>query len=176
MGTDGTNLLGHSKSKKILIFNCTSGRSGLVLLGSLLETIVKGDRAHQDGLFDEVVFCTNTTYSSGTSKPGASSLHSPMRRLVIKSTQNKPDLTSLKLHPEDVNSLAVQKELQQAYIELTSTEELKVAKIPDEKFQILGSIEEAVNYVRTQGEVEALVTGSLLMVGGLMEVAGVKVF
>jgi folylpolyglutamate synthase len=61
------------KGKRVLIFNCTSGRSGHGLLKALLDA---GRRALGDGedvmsrWFDKVVFCTNVTYTDGGFKGG----------------------------------------------------------------------------------------------------------
>lgn len=51
---------------RYLIFNCTSGRSGASLLGTLLAAL----STHSSHPFQHVVFCTNTTFSSGASKGG----------------------------------------------------------------------------------------------------------
>ena len=58
----------HGQRSRILIFNCTSGRNAESLLGSLINVF----KAKKQGskLFDHVIFCTNTTYSSGQSKGG----------------------------------------------------------------------------------------------------------
>lgn len=64
-----------SKRSRILVFNCTSGRSGPSFLGAMLAkstTLLKAhgreDDAHQ--LFDQVIFCANVTYASGNWKGG----------------------------------------------------------------------------------------------------------
>lgn len=65
------------KPQRILIFNCTSGRSGSSFLGSMLAKAATQLQLHQsnevsDGLFDHVIFCTNVTYADGGFKSGAS--------------------------------------------------------------------------------------------------------
>jgi folylpolyglutamate synthase len=60
--------------RRILVFNCTSGRSAHALLEALLDA---GRRAWGDaaeGWFDQVVFCTNVTYTDGGFKGGKSIL------------------------------------------------------------------------------------------------------
>jgi folylpolyglutamate synthase len=83
--TDGmlaTRELGGEEEKRVLIFNCTSGRSARGLLAALLDAAKKGLQAQgqtNDGddailkWFDKVVFCTNVTYTDGGFKGGESS-------------------------------------------------------------------------------------------------------
>ena len=59
----------------MLIFNCTSGRSGKTFLGAMLaratEQLQKHGRSEEAGaLFDQVIFCANVTYADGTFKGG----------------------------------------------------------------------------------------------------------
>ncbi|KAI5474406.1 hypothetical protein MNV49_003374 [Pseudohyphozyma bogoriensis] len=129
-----------ASAKKVLIFNCTSGRSGLSLLGTLLLALPPSPFSH-------VVFCTNTTYSSGASKG---------------------DLTSNAVDTKDLETLATQRELAAAWEELTATAS------PESKAEVhvLGSIQEAVELAKAVGgETEVLVTGSLHLVAlGLREI------
>lgn len=75
----GTNLLLSSHPKRILIFNCTSGRSAVAFINTLLENIAAQLEKHgltsiladHPGLFDAVIFCTNVTYADGHFKGGA---------------------------------------------------------------------------------------------------------
>ncbi|GAA5974729.1 hypothetical protein JCM11641_007243 [Rhodosporidiobolus odoratus] len=136
-----------SAASRILIFNCTSGRSGLSLLGTLLAALSSTSSAQPSQPFAHVIFCTNTTYSSGASKG---------------------DLTSNAVDPSDLAALATQREIADAWAELTT------ALTPQATVHVLASIEEAVAVVRKAGEkedVQALVTGSLHLVGGVMAVA-----
>ncbi|BGP02220.1 Folylpolyglutamate synthetase [Rhodotorula toruloides] len=139
---------------RFLIFNCTSGRSGFELLSSLLSALSPssaGEKLQQP--FDHVVFCTNTTFASGDSKG---------------------DLTSNAVDASDLAALQTQHDLASAFSSLTSSpsSSLKQAQI-----HVLASIQEAVELVRREGQkgegksVEALVTGSLHLVGGVMAVA-----
>ncbi|GAA5912712.1 tetrahydrofolate synthase [Sporobolomyces salmoneus] len=148
----GEALSSSPKASRTLVFNCTSGRSGLSLLGTLLESLPSSS----SGLFqpfDHVIFCTNTTYSSGVSKG---------------------DLTSNAYHAHELESLSLQHELAAAWKELNSKSTEPSA--PQAQIHVLSSIQEAVECVRSYKvdagtEKQALVTGSLHLVGGAMAVA-----
>ncbi len=61
-------------AERILLFNCTSGRSASQLLAALLQGLGGGTSASPAALgksFDQVVFCTNVTYNDGVFKGGA---------------------------------------------------------------------------------------------------------
>ncbi|GAA5868554.1 hypothetical protein JCM1840_005487 [Sporobolomyces johnsonii] len=142
----GAALSSTDSATRVLIFNCTSGRSGLSLLGTLLASLAPPS-APLSQPFQHVVFCTNTTYSSGSSKG---------------------DLTSNAVDAKDLETLAVQRELAEAWEELTTAHPAtRKANV-----HVLGSVQEAVELVRSlEGETQALVTGSLHLVGGVMAVA-----
>ncbi len=62
---------------RVLIFNCTSGRTGNAFLAAMLtratEQLRKHGRSEEAGaLFDQVIFCTNVTYADGHFKGGTS--------------------------------------------------------------------------------------------------------
>ncbi|KAL7271008.1 hypothetical protein RUND412_006265 [Rhizina undulata] len=92
-------------------------------------------------LFEHAIFCTNVTW---------------------KEQGWKPDLVAAKTDTNDLTELTVQKGLAQAWRDIQ----------PNSKTQVMSTIEEAVSYVRSlQGrEIQALVTGSLHLVGGFLEV------
>ena len=125
---------------RVLVFNCTAGRSGLSLLGTLLSSL--GSQP-----FSHVIFCTNTSYKDGHSKG---------------------DLVAAAVDP---TSLDVQREIAEGWAELMETRQPALTA----EVHVLGSVQEAVETVRGlktgSEEVEVLVTGSLLLIGGLMEVA-----
>lgn len=78
------------------------------------------------------------------------------------------DLTSKAIDPNDLSALATQHQLAEAWSAL-------VPSFPKEDIHVVPSIEHAVRLVRAEqeaGEVEVLVAGSLHLVGGVMEVAG----
>ncbi|KAK5130374.1 hypothetical protein LTR08_002166 [Meristemomyces frigidus] len=93
-------------------------------------------------LFQHAIFCPNTTYlNSGY----------------------KADLVSINTNKDDVGSLRVQRELASTYDGLD----------PEANVHVLGTIEEAVARARELAggrKTEVLVTGSLHLVGGLIEV------
>ena len=66
-----------SKATRVLIFNCTNGRSAHALLGTAVAKItaqleLHGHAKDAGAFFDHVVFCTNVTYADGGFKGGAS--------------------------------------------------------------------------------------------------------
>lgn len=77
------------------------------------------------------------------------------------------DLTSKAIDPNDLSALATQHQLEQAWSAL-------LPSYPRENIHVVPSIEHAVRIVRgvPAGQVKVLVAGSLHLVGGVMEVAG----
>ncbi|KAL7409098.1 Mur ligase [Mrakia frigida] len=151
-------------AERILIFNCTNGRSASSLLTSLLSQAPSSSSDASPTLnrgffFDKVIFCTNTTYASGDSKG---------------------DLQS---RIEDT-TLTTQNDIAQAFSDLNPA-------FPLDKIHVVASIEEAIALVDEDSDAgssseeaegmrasaegkgkDVLVTGSLHLVGGVMEVAG----
>lgn len=75
-------------NNRILVFNCTSGRSG----GSFLESILKNatellksleSEETPSSFFDTVIFCTNVTYADGHFKGGTSLAFSSRKRTLV---------------------------------------------------------------------------------------------
>ncbi|KAL8742706.1 MAG: hypothetical protein Q9184_008211, partial [Pyrenodesmia sp. 2 TL-2023] len=95
--------------------------------------------------FTHAVFCTNVTY---------------------KDNGYRPDLVAVNSDQGKVAALEVQKELRDMWLQLDGATEVEVK----------GTIEEAVQWVRdvaeqdASEEVEVLVTGSVHLVGGFLEV------
>jgi folylpolyglutamate synthase len=92
--------------------------------------------------FKHAIFCTNTTY---------------------KDAGFKADLVSINTNKSDVDTLKVQKELAGSWDSID----------PDASVHVLSTIEEAIVKARQlapEDQVEALVTGSLHLVGGVIEV------
>lgn len=142
---------------RVLVFNCTNGRSGKSLLSVMLEKIAlqlqlhgRDDDPHK--LFEHVVFCTNVTYSDGGFKG---------------------DLTTHAIPTNDLAHLQTQHDLASAWLSL-------VPNFPSQQVYILPSIEDAIKTVkrlRTSAgspRVDVLVSGSLHLVGGVIEVAGLS--
>jgi folylpolyglutamate synthase len=95
----GVGLLGSvesaSKPFRVLIFNCTSGRSGDAFLSTALETIKSklsalGSQETVEPFFDKVIFCTNITYTDGHFK-GGTSLLPPLPVSVPTDDRRRPD-------------------------------------------------------------------------------------
>lgn len=64
---------------RVMIFNCTSGRSGGSFLGSMLSKMaaqlaLHGREENHLTFFDHVIFCSNVTYTDGGFKSGLSQL------------------------------------------------------------------------------------------------------
>nr|GAT59970.1 FolC bifunctional protein [Mycena chlorophos] len=139
--------------RRVMIFNCTSGRSGAAFLGAIhshIGTQLKAFASEEtvDSFFDHVVFCTNVTYTDGGFKG---------------------DLTSLAIPEADLTQLKTQHQLADAWSELIPT-------FPKANIHVLPSIQHAVNLVRQFDRADdehsaVLVTGSLHLVGGVIEVA-----
>jgi folylpolyglutamate synthase len=92
--------------------------------------------------FKHAIFCTNTTY---------------------KDAGFKADLVSINTNKSDVDSLKVQKELAGSWDSID----------PNSTVHVLSTIEEAISKARElapEDQVEVLVTGSLHLVGGVIEV------
>ncbi|RDX55690.1 FolC bifunctional protein [Lentinus brumalis] len=146
----------YGERTRVLIFNCTSGRSGNTFLGAMLakanEQLKKHGHAEDAGkLFDQVIFCANVTYADGGFKG---------------------DLTTLAIPEADLTHLKTQHELASAWSTL-------VPDFPKENIHVLPSIEHAVKVVRNldasgEKDVDVLVAGSLHLVGGVIEVAGLS--
>ncbi|KAF8529057.1 FolC bifunctional protein [Hysterangium stoloniferum] len=132
---------------RILIFNCTYGRSGDKFLGVMLDTLAAQLKSH---LFDHALFCTNVTYTDGGFKP---------------------DFTSHAIATNDPASLTTQNELALSWIKL-------IPDYPNSNVKVLPSIQHAVEVVRSletlEKSINILVCGSLHLVGGVIEVAGLS--
>ena len=68
-------ILPSTRPTRILIFNCTSGRSGDAFLGSMLakgaEQLTQYTSSEDiNTFFDRVIFCANVTYADGGFKGG----------------------------------------------------------------------------------------------------------
>ncbi|KAG1815546.1 Mur ligase [Suillus subaureus] len=134
---------------RVLIFNCTSGRSGDDFLTAILQKIeerlaMHGSLEKKEEFFAKVIFCSNVTYASGNFKA--------------------VNLTSAAMSTTDNLNLKTQREIEAAWNKLVPTYSGMVHVLP--------SIEDAVEEVRKMLNVSVLVTGSLHLVGGVIEVAG----
>ncbi|KAK0555349.1 Folylpolyglutamate synthetase [Tilletia horrida] len=149
------------KRRRVFIFNCTNGRSGPDLLGSVLSEIEAGSSTSTSDsssssspssrfataarFFTDVAFCTNTTFRSGRSAG---------------------DLTSKAVDPADLEALTIQNQLKDAWLSLVGSGDDEAAKV-----HVLPSIEDALLLVKEGNgaeETQVLVSGSLHLVGGVM--------
>jgi folylpolyglutamate synthase len=138
---------------RLLIFNQQT-RAGLPLLRSLHNVLSK--QLDSDHPFSHVIFCSNVTFASGY----------------------RPDLVSMNVEAKDVNELKVQKELAKGWQGIDGAKS---------QVHIVNTIEEAVRLARElagawiskegdvkkpgiEGQIKVLVTGSLHLVGGALEV------
>lgn len=131
-----------TRIKRVLVFNQQGRDTANDLLSTLYHSIHKTDTNFS---FDEVIFCTNTTYKSGWKKD-----------MENKMQDNKV-----------IAELTVQRSFADTWARLEEEEGRK------SEVRVLGSIEEAIEAVRSlKGEegVHALVTGSLHLVGGFLGV------
>ncbi|TKX27065.1 folylpolyglutamate synthase [Elsinoe australis] len=126
---------------RILIFNQQS-RDARSLALKLYGTLASALGAEKP--FTHALFCTNTTY---------------------KDSGFKPDLTSINTNAKDVELLSVQNKLAETWIEVDAECGVEVWKTVEE------AVARAREIANLQGEeVKLLVTGSLHLVGGVIEV------
>ena len=144
-----TNPAAIKQQKRILIFNQQT-RDANALARALHATLAQA--LNNELPFTHVLFCTNTTF---------------------RATGFRPDLVSLNTNSEGVRELSVQKGLARAWAEVDEG---------GAEVEVVATVEEAVGRVRElvgvdgDGDADAdagvmvLVTGSLHLVGGLLEV------
>ncbi|KAF8974450.1 Mur ligase [Flammula alnicola] len=146
--TDNTRTL-----TRFLVFNCTSGRSGETFLRKVKETIRVQLLLHsreneaETMFFDHVIFCANVTYADG---------------------HFKGDLTTKAIPDADLAELRTQQSLASAWTALFPS-------FPSKNIHVLPSIEHAVKVIEevqsdSRTSAQVLVTGSLHLVGGIIEV------
>ncbi|KNG46264.1 FolC bifunctional protein [Stemphylium lycopersici] len=137
-----------SKVPRILIFNQQTRDAGALAKG-LHAALQSGITSGSTSPFTHVIFTTNQTFSEGY----------------------KPDLVAINTNQQDVDSLAVQKALASTWSEIDSTAEVHVFRTIEEGVTTARSV--ARDYAKNAGpdaEVMVLVTGSLHLVGGALEV------
>ncbi|KAJ4293211.1 hypothetical protein N0V90_008493 [Kalmusia sp. IMI 367209] len=132
---------------RIMIFNQQT-RDANALAKALYTALQTGITSDSSSPFTHVIFTTNQTFSEGY----------------------KPDLVSINTNQQDVDTLAVQKALAQTWSEIDSTADVKVLKTIEEAVTTARSI--AADWAKEAGEdaeVMVLITGSLHLVGGALE-------
>ncbi|KAM6495760.1 Mur ligase [Amanita muscaria] len=140
---------GENKGTRLLIFNCTHGRTPETMLRVLYDTMAQRlsllkTTEKPESFFDHVLFSTNLTYSDGHSKIDLTEVARP-------------------------TTLEVQDRLASSWSEM-------VPSFPSSSIHVKPTITDAVQFVReaeqkAEGPIKVLVTGSLLLVGGLVEAA-----
>lgn len=137
----------YSTAPRILIFNqqtrdaSTLARKLHSTLASALTSTVGGSEP-----FSHVIFCTNTTYTG---------------------TGYRPDLTSLNTNASDVELLTVQNGLAETWRDVDPKADVKVVKTVEEA---VGCARGIAGESQEEGSIKVLVTGSLHLVGGVVEV------
>ncbi|OQU95689.1 hypothetical protein CLAIMM_01868 [Cladophialophora immunda] len=135
---------------RFLIFNQQT-RDAASLATALFNTLSAA--LNEPHPFTHAIFCTNTTF---------------------KDTGFKPDLISVNVNASDVDSLKVQNNLAETWRGIDSSTQVQVVRTIEEAVSIVRNFTNA-HRQKTAGtddgkEVAALVTGSLHLVGGFLEV------
>lgn len=139
------------KQRRVLFFNQQTRDAPALArtLHAALAEALPAAHSGQKALFDEAVFSTNVTFSTDASGGAA---------------RYKPDLVSINTSASDVSALKVQRELADVWVELDPGCGVAVqATIQD-------GVERVRNMVKDDEEIVVLVTGSLHLVGGVLEV------
>jgi folylpolyglutamate synthase len=128
-----------------LVFNCTNGRQGIVLLKPIIDFLKPYN-------FKNVIFTTNFAY--------------------VQPNNNKKDSQNF-THPEDEN-LSIQKELQQAWETLAPEFPKENIYVVESIETAIKTIRQLCP-TSTQRNYNILTTGSLHLVGGFLTVLGAEV-
>ncbi|KAI1322410.1 tetrahydrofolylpolyglutamate synthase [Xylariaceae sp. FL0255] len=131
---------------RVLIFNQQGREEAISFLSGMLTALQTHSRRPGQDAFEHVVFCTNVTHAA---------------------TGYKRDFVNHQYDPEAVKALTAQRGFQEKWALLD----------PKAKIEVLPTIEDAINHVRglggslAEGEsVQALITGSLHLVGGALSI------
>ena len=147
-----------SKQTRVLFFN-QQKRDAPALATALFNTLRKAvpplvaTDAKQSPLFTHAVFSTNITFAPTSTNDGSSGTY-------------KPDLASMNYSDKTISQMTVQKALAETWQSID----------PACTTSVQGTIEEAVRAIRANskepdaGDIYVLVTGSLHLVGGVLEV------
>lgn len=136
---------GQSPPTRILIFNQQT-RDANALAKKLHSTLSSAVTSSSTQPFGHVIFCTNTTYSQ---------------------TGYRPDLTSINTNAADVQALSVQNALADTWKEVDPSARVEVVRTIEEAIKMAREVSSAADAAQAP---KALVTGSLHLVGGLIEV------
>lgn len=141
-----SDVTGKSQVPRVLIFNQQT-RDGVTLARALYQTLSEALGTTKP--FSHAIFCTNVTYQDAG---------------------YRPDLVSVNANASEVENLSRQHKLAEVWNEVD----------PEAQTLVFATIEEAVDYVRDLSKtaldapVQTLVTGSLHLVGGFLDVIETK--
>jgi folylpolyglutamate synthase len=137
-----------SNVPRILIFNQQT-RDANALAKALYAALQSGITSGSTSPFTHVIFTTNQTFSEGY----------------------RPDLVSMNTNQQDVDTLAVQKALAHTWSDIDSSAEVHVLRTIEEAVGAARSVARAwTQDAGPDAEVMVLITGSLHLVGGALEV------
>lgn len=141
---------------KVLIFNQQGRTEAVDFLDGLCNVVKKAGPAGKG--FEHVIFCTNVTYAATGYKRGVSGPIPTHSRLLTPA-----DFVNHQHNPADIEKMTMQR----VFADKWSTLD------PSANVMVVHSIEEAINTARglaAEGEpkVQALITGSLHLVGGAL--------
>jgi folylpolyglutamate synthase len=141
-----------SNVPRILVFNQQT-RDANALAKALYAALQSGITSGSTSPFTHVIFTTNQTFNEGS----------------------KPDLMSMNNNQKDIDTLAVQKALAHTWSEIDGTAEVLVLRTIEDAIDRARAV--ARSYAQDAGadaEVMVLITGSLHLVGGALEVLETK--
>ncbi|KAH8719345.1 Mur ligase [Phaeosphaeriaceae sp. PMI808] len=138
----------HTRVPRILIFNQQT-RDANALAKALYAALQSGITSDSTSPFTHAIFTTNQTFSEGY----------------------RPDLVSINTNQQDVDTLAVQKALAHTWSGIDSLAEVYVLRTIEEAIGTARSVAQAwTKDAGADAEVMVLITGSLHLVGGAIEV------
>lgn len=143
---------------KVLIFNQQGRSEAIDFLDGLCNTVKKADPAGRG--FEHVIFCTNVTYAETGYKRGECELSFRPWTLLTNA-----DFVNHQYDPKDIEKMTAQHAFAEKWAKLD----------PEASIMVIHSIEEAINTARGLSKdvepgqkVQALITGSLHLVGGAL--------
>lgn len=147
-GTPAQSAFPTRPQPRFLIFNQQT-RDASALARALFNTLSTALRDSHP--FTHAIFCTNTTF---------------------KETGFKPDLVSVNTNASDVEALKVQNDLADTWREIDPSAQVEVVRTVEEAVDIVRNFAKAqqAGHKKEDQEVTVLVTGSLHLVGGFLEV------
>lgn len=152
MASAGGSHLPAVRPPRILIFNQQT-RDASALAKALYTALQTGITSGATSPFTHVIFTTNQTFAEGY----------------------KPDLVSINTNQQDVDSLAVQRALASTWSAIDDTADVRVLRTIEESIDTArGIASQWATDLNVETEVMVLITGSLHLVGGAIEVLETK--